>query len=227
MCNANPSQSTTLDSSKVKWFRRKLTKWQHEHARHFPWRETNDPYKILVAEVLLQATVATRVAPVYQQFVERFPTLQDLSRASVNQIRALILPLGLLNRADVLSEIGRTLESVHDSEVPSDFATLRTLPRVGDYTAGAIQSFAFNKRAAIPDTNVIRLLRNFFGLPNTRKSHRGSPTKVDRVAAKDVLPKSSSRAFNYAMLDFGALVCTSKPKCPQCPISKKCTTASQ
>lgn len=212
-----------LDDRDVRWFRRQLTRWHVANARGFPWRETKNPYKILIAEILLQATFAAKVVPVYEELVARYPMPIDLARASISEIEDIIRPLGLLSRARVLSDIGESLVTRFDGVVPSGDEELRSLPRVGDYTAGAVQSFGFGRRAGIPDTNIIRLLQRFFGLHSPRKSHRGSPPKAIRIAAIDVLPETDSRELNYAMLDFGALVCKSvRPKCRECPLSKSC-----
>jgi A/G-specific adenine glycosylase len=120
-------------------------------------------------------------------------------------------------------EIGKAIVTAFGGSVPQDEKALRSLPRVGEYTAGAVRSFGFGLRAGIPDTNVIRLLQRFFGLPTTRKSHRGSHSRILRDTAYEVLPVTDSRALNYAMLDFGALVCKSaKPRCVICPLSARC-----
>lgn len=218
-----PGPTPTLDAEKVKCFRRELLRWYASNSRTFPWRETNDPYLILIAELLLQATFAAKVVPVYEEFVRRYPTPHSLSQASVEEIKKVIQPLGLLSRAQVLLEIGKALVERHGGVVPGKAKELRELPRVGEYTSGAVLSFGFGQRASIPDTNVIRLLQRFFGLYSPRKSHRGSPPKALRDAALEVLPKTNSREMNYAMLDFGATVCTSlKPKCERCPLSTHC-----
>ena len=172
---------------------------------------------------MLQATFAAKVVPVYEEFVRHYPTPHELARASVSEIENLIRPLGLLSKARILSEIGKTLVTSFGGVVPYDDKGLRSLPRVGDYTAGAVQSFGFGLRAGMPDTNVIRLLQRFFGLHAPRKSHRGSPSKTLRVAASDVLPETNSRVVNYAMIDFGSLVCKSiRPKCKECPLAERC-----
>jgi A/G-specific adenine glycosylase len=172
---------------------------------------------------MLQATFAAKVVPVYKEFVARYPSAHRLAHASVSDIENIIRPLGLLGRAHILLEIGTMLVTAFNGAVPQEDKDLRSLPRVGDYTAGAVRSFGFGLRAAIPDTNVIRLLQRFFGLHNPRKSHRGSPPKALRDAAFEVLPEGDSREMNYAMLDFGAIVCKSvKPNCRECPISARC-----
>lgn len=215
--------SSTLDAEKVEWFRLRLTRWHSHNARAFPWRETTNPFRILIAELLLQATFAAKVVPIYEEFVRRYPTPHLLATASVEEIEEVIRPLGLLSRARVLREIGRALVERYEGRVPREEKDLRALPRVGEYTSGAVLSFGFGVRASIPDTNVIRLLQRFFGLYNPRKSHRGSPPKALRAVALDVVPEGGARELNYAMLDFGALVCTSlRPKCEECPLSMKC-----
>lgn len=212
-----------LDPVKVKVFRRVLQRWGAANRRGFPWRQTNDPYGVLIAELLLQATAARKVAPVYEQLVGRYPTPASLALASVGEIEGVIRPLGLGSRARAILKMAELLVRDHGGVVPSEREKLLRLPRVGDYTAGAVQSFAFGLRAGIPDTNVIRLLQRFFGLPASRPSHRGSPQRIILRAAKDVLPARGFADFNFAMLDFGSLICTSRrPTCVACPLSSHC-----
>lgn len=212
-----------FDKKQLKWFRTKLLSWSEKNLRVFPWRITNNTYEILIAEMLLQATSATKVAEVYDEFIRRYPNPKLLAAAERNDVERIIRSLGLLNRAQALMEVGRVLLTVHGGLVPKGKDELLRLPRVGDYTAGAVLSFGYGFRAGIPDTNVIRLLQRFFGLTVTRKSHRGSPSQSMRRAAHEVVPKSNSRHFNYGMLDFGSLVCTSvRPKCASCPLNNHC-----
>jgi A/G-specific adenine glycosylase len=215
-----------LDSVKLKAFRRTLRRWGITNRRKFPWRQTTSPYNVLIAEMLLQATTAAKVVPVYEKFIARFPTPALLASASVDEIETMIRSLGLPGRARSMSKIAELLVRDHGGVVPSERMKLLNLPGVGEYTAGAVQSFAFGLPAAIPDTNVIRLLQRFFGLPQTRPSHRGSPGRVLLRVAKDVLPIHETTEFNFAMLDLGSLICTSRnPKCPICPLASHCCTS--
>lgn len=212
-----------LDSVKLKAFRRTLRRWGITNRRNFPWRQTTNPYNVLIAEMLLQATTAGKVVPVYEKFIARFPTPALLASASVEEIEAMIRSLGLPGRARAISKIAELLVRDYGGVVPNERVKLLDLPRVGEYTAGAVQSFAFGLPAAIPDTNVVRLLQRYFGLPQTRPSHRGSPGRGIVRVAKDVLPLHGTAEFNFAMLDFGSLICTSRsPKCETCPLASHC-----
>ena len=216
-----------LDPVKVKVFRHAMRRWGITNRRSFPWRQTKDPYKILIAELLLQATAAVKVVPIYEEFITRYPTPASLASASIDQIEAVIRPLGLPSRAQAISKIAELLVQDHDGAVPSEREKLLNLPRVGNYTAGAVQSFAFGLRAGIPDTNVIRLLQRFFGLPASRPSHRGSPPRIILRAATDVLPTRGVADFNFTMLDFGSLICTSRrARCLACPLCSHCCSNS-
>lgn len=214
-----------LDLTKIKWFRKRLLTWHPRNTRSFPWRDSKSPYEILIAEMLLQATSATKVIAVYKTFIERYRSVFSLATAEQNDIERIIRPLGLPNRAHAILNVARLVVDLHAGEIPCEKDELLKLPRVGEYTAGAVLSFGYGVRVGIPDTNVIRLIQRFFNLENPRKSHRGSPSRSIRLAAAKVVPTRNSGGFNYAMLDFGALICTSlHPKCKQCPLSTKCET---
>lgn len=214
-----------LDREQLQWFREKLRDWAASHRRDFPWRRTGDPYAVLVAEVMLQQTFARKVVPVYTEFMKRYPSPYVLAGVDVAEVERLIRPLGLQSRARTLAAMARSLVERHGGEVPSTEAELLALAGVGYYTAGAVRSFAFHQRAAIPDANVIRVLRRFFGLgaPDARPP---SSIALDlRRAALEVVPEDDPRAFNYSILDFAAAHCTHyNPGCPSCPLAAMCAS---
>jgi A/G-specific adenine glycosylase len=206
-----------LEAKKVKWFRRKIKAWFPENRREFPWRETEDPYRILIAEIFLQRTRAENVVPVYRSFLERYPSLETLATATLEEIQNAIAPLGLEFRASQLQRLARQLP---DGRIPRTEAKLRAMPGVGRYTANAVLAAAFHKRAPVLDTNVVRILERFFGLRG-----RGEKSRDDSLwqAAEAIAPQTNVREWNWALIDFGALVCTAvKPRCPVCPLQKKC-----
>jgi len=192
--------------------------------RAFPWRETSDPYRIIVAELLLQQTFARKVVPIYEEFLRRYPSATELARAHASKIRSLILPLGLQYRAKTLKALGRILVEENAGKVPDDLRSLLKLPGVGAYTANAVLCFAYGKRRPVVDTNVVRVLQRFFG---SKKPLR--PGETDRMIwefAERVLPQRDARRYNIAILDFAALVCTHyKPQCSTCPLRKHCKAA--
>lgn len=198
--------------------RRRLLSWGSTHRRDFPWRTTRDPFRVLVAEILLQRTRAETVVPVYRALFARWKSPGALARARTSSIAAVIRPLGLIQRAARLRELA---SAVHDSGgVPRDAATLLTLPGVGRYVANATAEVAFGLRAPTVDGVSARVYRRFFGLPE------GMPAVNDEdlwVLVDRVTPRRGHREWNWAVLDLAAAVCTPKvPDCGACPIQSRC-----
>ncbi len=204
-------------------FQRRLLKWYGECGRDLPWRRTSDPYKILVSEVMLQQTQVDRVIPKYHEFVQRFPTLQDLAKAHPEDIRKTWYPLGYNVRPYRLHGIACETIERYGGNIPSEQEELLSLKGVGRYTAGAIQSFAFNKDAAILDTNVMRVLhRVFIGKGEAKKQK----AELWDLSAR-LIPRGKGYDFNQALMDFGAMVCTArKPFCLLCPMREFCRTVT-
>lgn len=211
----------SIDERLKQYLQRELKKWAQEHFRDFPWRHTQDPYAILVAETMLQQTKAERVVPVFEAFMERYPNLSVLTQASQDELAELIYPLGLLHRGLRLKELARIVSDRNGGQLPKDEADLLKLPGIGQYTARAICANAHYQPLAVLDTNIARILERFFGL--ARPKIRGRDLHLWRVA-EAIAPKKQTWRWNLILIDFGALVCTAaKPKCPECPLSRKCT----
>lgn len=196
-------------------FRSALRKWREDNLRSFSWRNTSDPYEILVAEILLQKTAAEKVEPIYDEFLETYPTLNDLAEAESETLGQIIYSLGLQNqRGKALIEIGSELR---DRGVPASEEELLDFPYVGRYAANATLCFAFDEPRAIVDANVVRVYNRFFG---TNFEYRDD--EAWRFAAR-VLPKNDAQEFNLALLDFGAEICTpTSPRCEDCLLSGGC-----
>ena len=202
-------------------FRKRLLAWYQRHGRDLPWRKTDDPYHILVSEIMLQQTQVDRVLPKYDEWLRKFPSLDALASAPEDDVTAAWYPLGYNIRPRRLQTIAREAVARYDGRLPEDEETLLSFKGIGQYTAGAIRSFAFGQRAAILDTNVARvLLRVFVG--------RGDPkvhaTRKHLWAVSEALvPRGRVFDFNQALMDLGAMVCVArKPKCPICPMKKLC-----
>src|SRR5438067_3307261 len=150
-------------------FRRTLLGWYRRHGRDLPWRRTDDPYHILVSEVMLQQTQVDRVLPKYHEWLEKYPSLNSLAEAPIDEVADTWRPLGYNIRPRRLHAIARESVERFGGSLPSDESTLRSFKGIGAYTAGALLSFAFGQRAAILDTNVARVLfRVFVGRGNPR-----------------------------------------------------------
>jgi A/G-specific adenine glycosylase len=210
-----------VDAALVGAFRRSLLRWYARHGRALPWRETRDPYRVLVSEIMLQQTQVDRVLPKYHEWLAAFPTFEALADAPPRRVERTWYPLGYNIRPRRLQAIARESVARYGGTLPSDEATLRSFKGIGAYTAGAVRSFAFGERAAIVDTNVARVLHRVFA---GRGDHRG-PRHAKRLwaLAEAVLPERRVYDFNQALMDFGALVCTArKPLCATCPMRRAC-----
>jgi len=208
-------------------FKRRLLSWFRREGRDLPWRRTRDPYQVLVSEFMLQQTQVTRVEQYYGKFLERYPAVEALAKARPKAVRESWEGLGYYRRAHNLHALARAVVADHEGRLPRDPGQLRRLPGVGAYTAGAVSTFAYERPAAAVDTNVARVIRRVFrprlgtGAAATRKLHR---------LASALQPKRGRTAweFNQALMDLGALVCTSRaPKCPDCPVRAACRTGTR
>jgi A/G-specific adenine glycosylase len=202
-------------------FRTKLLAWYRANGRDLPWRQTRDPYAVLVSEVMLQQTQVDRVLPKYAEWLDKYPSFESLAAADVGDVAETWYPLGYNIRPRRLHAIAREAVDRYDGALPSDAATLRSFKGIGDYTAGAVLSFAFGQRAAILDTNVARVLFRIFlgrGDPKAHKTKRRL-WEISRA----VLPVRHVYDFNQGLMDFGATICTArKPKCAGCPMRRMC-----
>jgi A/G-specific adenine glycosylase len=202
-------------------FRRRLLEWYRRNGRDLPWRQTSDPYHILVSEVMLQQTQVDRVLPKYDEWLTKYPTLTALASADESDVSETWRPLGYNIRPRRLHAIARESVARYGGTLPSDEATLLSFKGIGAYTAGAVRSFAFGQRAAILDTNVARVLFRVFVGRGAPKAH-GMRRHLWSVS-RTVLPMRHVFDFNQALMDFGATFCTArKPKCLLCPMRADC-----
>jgi len=202
-------------------FRQRLLTWYKRHGRDLPWRKTDDPYHILVSEIMLQQTQVDRVLPKYVEWLEKYPTMTALAGAPDAEVTATWYPLGYNIRPKRLQSIAREAVAKYGGELPSDERTLRSFKGIGAYTAGAIRSFAFRERAAILDTNVARVLFRVFVAAGDPKSHAMKRHLWD--VSEALVPSRHAYDFNQALMDLGATVCVARnPKCLVCPMTKSC-----
>jgi A/G-specific adenine glycosylase len=204
-------------------FRARLLAWYRRHGRELPWRTTSDPYHILVSEVMLQQTQVDRVLPKYAEWLEKFPSLEALAGAAEEDVTRTWYPLGYNVRPRRLQTIAREAVTRFDGRLPSDEETLLSFKGIGQYTAGAIRSFAFRQRAAIVDTNVARVLFRVFIGRGDPKTHAMKRRLWDISSA--LVPVKHVFDFNQGLMDLGATICTPRnPKCLLCPVSSMCRT---
>ncbi|MDF1826257.1 MAG: A/G-specific adenine glycosylase [Verrucomicrobiales bacterium] len=204
-------------------FRKSLIEWFEREGVSYPWRETTDPYAILVSELMLQQTqIATVLGKgYYRRWMERFPDWQSLAGADEQELLKAWEGLGYYNRARNLQKAARSVVSDFGGRFPSSYESILGLPGVGPYTAGAVMSFAFDKKAAIVDGNVLRVLSRIFAYEepvDTPASGRFFWSSADRLT-----PSRQVRLYNSAIMELGQRVCTrSSPFCGSCPVQSHC-----
>ena len=200
-----------------------LLKWFKKHCRNYPWRKNTEPYRILIAEIMLQRTKADQVLPVYISFLEKFPDPVTLEKAPPREIDKVFEQLGLRWRAEKVKELASVLASQYGGYIPDDREKLLSLPGVGEYAADAILCFSYGRDITIIDANVCRVMGRIFGL-KARGEARRDPKF--RQAAQQLIPRGKAREFNWAIIDLAAMICTpKKPKCDECPIKHVCMHA--
>jgi A/G-specific adenine glycosylase len=224
-----PETTQSLDE-RPEWVdavRLALARWyDRDHRRQLPWREERDPYRVLLSEFMLVQTTTAAVAPHYQRFLERFPTLLDLAHASEADVLKAWEGLGYYRRARQLHSAARAIAQDHGGRVPDDPAALRRLPGVGPYIAGAVLSFAFNQRAPIVEANTQRVLARL--LAWTQPIGSTATTRRLWLAASRLVPEQEPGQFNQALMDLGALLCTpATPRCLACPLNHLCQARLQ
>jgi A/G-specific adenine glycosylase len=204
-------------------FWRTLLFWFEDNSRSYPWRETNNVYHILVAEILLQQTHVRKVEPVYHAILNRYPTINDLWNADTAELIKIIEPIGLIYRAQRLKDIAVTVLSSYEGKVPNSYKKLTSLPGVGDYIANAVLCYGYGDKTVPIDTNVIRLFSRYFGLTSIASRPRTDKKLAGTIASLFPL-KLNFRDANLAILDFAGLACTAhKPACAHCPLANCCT----
>jgi len=214
-------------NSQERFFVKNLLLWFDENKREFPWRVENkaNPYDILVAELMLKKTRADNASAVFSKFIELYPTPDSVINASDADIETILQPLGLIKqRKKAFLSIFLKIIDTHKGKIPSRKKDLEELLYVGDYTVNAVLCFGFNKKVPIVDVNVTRICQRFFGV-----RAYGDPRVDTHIweLLKKIIPKVKYKEFNLALLDFGALVCTSKkPKCEDCVLNKRCVFKS-
>lgn len=194
--------------------RRRLLAWYKVNRRDLPWRRTRDPYAIWIAETMLQQTQVQTVLPYYRRFLKAFPTVEALDRASKEKVLALWSGLGYYRRAENLKRAAHIIRREHGEKIPRQFDSLRALPGVGAYTAGAMMSIAFNRPYPALDGNARRVLLRIFGIEVEKEL-----CAIASRAARCARPGE----WNQALMELGATICDARdPHCPLCPVRQLC-----
>jgi A/G-specific adenine glycosylase len=199
-----------------------LLDWYDLNRRPMPWRETTEPYAIWLSEIMLQQTRVETVIPYYQRFRERFPTVEALGKAELDEVLGQWSGLGYYRRARLMHAAAREVTETYGGRFPADVTALRSLPGVGRYTAGAIASIAFGVRAPLVDGNVVRVLSRLIGA-------KAELSERELYAlAGELVPEARPGDFNQGLMELGATVCTpERPRCEDCPLRETCVGRAQ
>ncbi len=201
------------------FFSSAILSWFRENGRELPWRDTRDPYAIWLSEIILQQTRIAQGWEYWERFMREFPTVEDLAAASEDEVLKLWQGLGYYSRARNLHAAAKQIVAL--GSFPSTLEGIKALKGVGDYTAAAIGSFAFDIPQAVVDGNVYRVLARYFGIDTPINSTQGK--KDFATLAQSLLPASDAAAYNQGMMDFGAIQCTPQsPRCLLCPLAETC-----
>lgn len=199
---------------------KELKKWFTTQKRELPWRENPTPYRVWVSEIMLQQTQASVVIPYFERWMERFPTIQALAAAELDEVIKLWEGLGYYARARNLHQGARYVVEKYKGILPDQADLLAPIKGLGDYTIGALLSFAFHQRAPAVDGNVIRVLSRYLAIEED-VAKQATVRKI-RAEALNLLPDEEPWIIAEALIELGATICQKKPKCAQCPLRKEC-----
>jgi len=206
-------------------FTEEIYTWYSINKRDLPWRKTSDPYKIWISEIILQQTRVAQGTDYYNRFVEEFPTVFDLASASEDRVLKLWQGLGYYTRARNLHFTAKFIVNNYNGTFPNDFKTILSLKGIGNYTASAIASIAFDLPRAAVDGNIYRVISRFFGISTPIDSEKGK-NEIQKIAT-DLISEKNTGFHNQAFMEFGALQCTPKsPDCNSCPLKEGCYAAN-
>jgi A/G-specific adenine glycosylase len=212
---------TQLTGRALKTFQTQLLAWFRAHQRDLPWRRSRDPYRIWVAEVMLQQTRIAAVMPYYQRFLERFPTVQSLARAPEPEVLKLWSGLGYYSRARNLHRAAKIIVAQHKSKFPRTLDPALELPGIGTYTAAAVLSIAYDVPLAVLDGNVARVLARIKAIRGELRAPKN--WRALTAAAHNFLATQAPGDWNQSLMELGEVICTPQsPRCAECPVVRRC-----
>lgn len=202
-------------------FSKTILHWYSKNKRSLPWRNTRDPYKVWLSEIILQQTRVAQGLPYYQSFIEHYPKVEHLAAAEESDVLKLWQGLGYYSRARNLHSTAKTITTDYNGHFPDSYEELIKLKGIGDYTASAISSICFGEARPVVDGNVYRVLARYFGVDLPINSTQG--IRYFKNVAIEVMDASSIREYNQAIMEFGALQCSpQRPDCDHCPLNSGC-----
>ncbi|MBN1639105.1 MAG: hypothetical protein JW866_09065 [Ignavibacteriales bacterium] len=179
-----------------------MLEWYKTYGRSFPWRETNNPYHILIAEILLQKTNVRKVVDVYEHMIRQFPDIHSLANGDYEEVRKIFLKIGFHYRAHRLIEIAKVIKNDFNGKIPENYEDLIKMKGIGQYIANAILVFAYGQKRVVVDTNVVKVLDKELGYKSDSKRPRNDRNLIE--FAKSLAPEHDIKEFNWALLDYGA-----------------------
>jgi len=207
-------------------FSKEITKWYNKNKRDLPWRKTKDPYTIWLSEVILQQTRVDQGLPYFHKFIEKYPSIYNLSAATEDEVLKLWQGLGYYSRARNMHETAKFIVTNYNGKFPETYEEILSLKGIGTYSAAAIISFAFDKPYAVLDGNVFRVLSRYFGIQTPIDSTAGK--KEFNTLANRVMDVKNHGIYNQAIMEFGARKCTpTNPECTTCALNKNCIARSE
>ncbi len=212
-----------MDNEQVKRFQTKLLEWYYVNKRDLPWRNTDDPYKIWISEIMLQQTRVDQAMPYYNRFMKLFPTVHDLAEADQQTVLKAWEGLGYYSRARNMHQAAKSIVYEFNGKLPDTWDGITSLKGIGPYTAAAILSIAYERPYAVVDGNVIRVLTRYFGIRDDVRSTKVK-NNIQELADKLIYEEKPGE-FNQSLMEIGATVCIpASPKCNECPLSTDCLT---
>ena len=216
-----PDQDSPVSKKVLLKIQEGLLQWFVENGRDLPWRRDYAPYEVWISEIMLQQTQIKTMLPYYHRWMERFPDLRSVANAPEDELFRCWEGLGYYARVKNIQKAARQIVSEFDGKLPCDFDSIRSLPGIGRYTAGAIMSFACNADYPAADANAARILARIFNI-SIRSDSKEFQDAVWHYAT-EILPRGQARNFNQALMDFGSRICVSGvPLCAECPIASGC-----
>jgi A/G-specific adenine glycosylase len=211
-----------MDAIKIEEYRKKVKTWGKRNYRDFPWRRTQDPYKVLLAEIMLHRTQAMQVAKIYGRFIGEYPDVKTLAKVNKSELHKALFSLGLKWRIDLIKDMVEIIVNKYESRIPKDKSELMSLPGISEYIACSVRCFAWNIAEPLRDTNTVRVIGRIYNIDIKDSSRRNS--KFKELAVKLVDPEEP-RAYNFALIDLADQLCTKKeePRCDECPLNNLCS----
>jgi len=200
-----------------------ILNWWNTNKRNLPWRNTSDPYKIIISEILLRKTTATHAKMAYDNFFDKYPTVFELAEADINELKEIIKPLGLVNqRSGQIIALSKKVVEDYGGEIPRETKLLLELPGVGKYTCAGVMCIAYQKDEPMVDTNFVRVIGRYFDFKSEKKYAYTDIKLWDFV--REMIPKGKCKEFNLGLIDFSSAICIPKfPRCPKCTLKGNCS----